>query len=74
MPKCDFNKVACNFMKIALWHGCSPVNLLYIFRTTFLKDIPGRLLLKGVQLKVLIQNRLVKSADLVKVLLKKRLC
>ena len=23
----------CNFIKIALWHVCSPVNLLYIFRT-----------------------------------------
>ena len=23
--------------KCALWHGCSPVNLLYIFRTPFLK-------------------------------------
>ena len=38
MPKCDFNKVAllCNFIKITLWHGCSPVNLLHIFRTSFL--------------------------------------
>ena len=25
MPKCDFNKVA-------LQHGCSPVNLLHIYR------------------------------------------
>ena len=30
MPKCDFNKVA--------WHGCAPVNLLHIFRTSFSKD------------------------------------
>ena len=29
MPKCDFNKVAL--------HGCSPVNLLHIFRTPFLR-------------------------------------
>ena len=28
MPKCDFNKV-----EITLRHGCSPVNLLHIFRT-----------------------------------------
>ena len=28
MPKCDFNKVA----------GCSPVNLLHIFRTPFRKN------------------------------------
>ena len=31
---------------IALRHGCSPVNLLHIFRTTFLKNTSGRLLLK----------------------------
>ena len=43
MPKCDFNKVAkqSNFIEIALWHGCPPVNLMHIFRTLFL----GRLLL-----------------------------
>ena len=23
----------CNFIEITLWHGCSPVNLLHIFRT-----------------------------------------
>ena len=49
LPKCDFNKVAlqlyCNFIEIALLHGYSPVNLLHIFRTTFLKDTSGRLLL-----------------------------
>ena len=32
MPKSDFNKVA-----MTLWHGCSPVNLLHIFRTPFTK-------------------------------------
>ena len=31
MPKCDF-------IEIALRHGCSPVNLLHIFRTAFLKN------------------------------------
>ena len=37
MPKCDFNKVAlhCIFIEIILPHGCSPVNLLHIFRTSF---------------------------------------
>ena len=38
MPKCDFNKVA--------KHGCSPVNLLHIFRAPFAKSTSGRLLLK----------------------------
>ena len=41
MPKRDFNKVA----EITLRHGCSPVNLLYIFRTPFIKNTSGWLLL-----------------------------
>ena len=43
MPKWDFNKVA-----NTLWHVCSPVNLLHIFRATFPKDASGRLLLINV--------------------------
>ena len=36
MPKCDFNKVVKQlFFEITLRHGCSPVNLLHIFRTPF---------------------------------------
>ena len=48
MPKCDFNNVAllCYFIEIALRHGCSPVNLLRIFKTPFLKNTSGRPLLK----------------------------
>ena len=34
----------CNFNEISLQHGCSPVNLLYIFRTTFPKNSGGMLL------------------------------
>ena len=34
-----------NFVEITLLHGCSPVNLLHIFRTTFPKNTSGRLLL-----------------------------
>ena len=47
MPKCDFNKVAlhCNFIEITLRHGCSPVNVLHMFRIPFLKNTSGRLLL-----------------------------
>ena len=37
MPKCDFNDVA--------FHVYSPVNLLHIFRTIFLKNTSGGLLL-----------------------------
>ena len=45
MPKCDFNEIASNFIEIALWQGCSPINLLYIFRTPFPKNTSGGLLL-----------------------------
>ena len=47
MPKCDFNKVA---IEITLRHGCSPLNLLYIFRTPFLKNTFGKLLLTLIML------------------------
>ena len=34
------------FIEIALWHGCSPVNLLQIFRTPFSRNTSGWLLLQ----------------------------
>ena len=37
-------KLLCIFIEIALRHGCSPVNLLHIFRTPFSKNTPGHLL------------------------------
>ena len=37
MPKYDFNNVALHLYWIVLWHGRSPVNLLHIFRISFLK-------------------------------------
>ena len=40
-------KLLCNFIEIALRHGCSPVNSLYIFRTLFLRNISRGLLLEG---------------------------
>ena len=56
MSKCDFNKehpcrsvisnkLQSNFIEITFRHGCSPVNLLQIFRTPFSMNISGRLLL-----------------------------
>ena len=45
MSKCNFNKFANNFIEIALQHGCSPVNLLHVFKTPFLKCTSGLLLL-----------------------------
>ena len=38
-------KLQSNFTEIALLHGCSPVNLLHIFRTSFPKNTSGWLLL-----------------------------
>ena len=39
-PKCDFNKFA---LQITFRHGCSPVNLLHIFKTPFPKNTFGGL-------------------------------
>ena len=44
MPKSDFNKAAKQF-ESTLWHGCSPVNLLHIFKTPFYKNTSEGLLL-----------------------------
>ena len=40
-------KLLCNFIEIAVRHGCSPVNLLHIFRTLFHKNTSGGLLLEN---------------------------
>ena len=39
-------KLLCRFIEIILRHGYSPVNLLHIFRTPFLKNTSGWLLLR----------------------------
>ena len=41
----QFSQLFCNFIEITLWHGCSPVNLPHIFRTSFPKNTSGELLL-----------------------------
>ena len=41
-------KLLCNFIEIALRHGCSPVNLLHIFGTPFPESTSGRLLLENI--------------------------
>ena len=35
MPKCDSIKLQSNFIEITLRLGCSPVNVLHIFRHLF---------------------------------------
>ena len=37
-----------NFIEITLWHGCFPVNLPHIFRTSFPRNTSGWLLLRPV--------------------------
>ena len=44
MPKCDFNKLAL-LLDVHALHGCSPKNLLHIFRTPFYKKTYEGLLL-----------------------------
>ena len=46
MSKCNFNHLQSSFIEIAFHDGCSPVNVLQIFKTTFFKRTSGRLLLK----------------------------
>ena len=56
-------KLESNFVEITLRHGCSPVNLLHSFRTPFLKNTSGRLLL---DLNELIMSVTWKSAKNIK--------
>ena len=45
MPKCDFNKFVLQLYWNHTSHGCSPANLLHIFRIPFPKSTSGWLLL-----------------------------
>ena len=47
-------KLQSNFIEITLRHGCSPVNLLHIFRTSFAKNTSGRQLLISYLLKMIL--------------------
>ena len=52
------SKMLSNFIEITLWHGCSPVNLLHIFRTNFPKNISRWLLLKVITFEFYFTNLL----------------
>ena len=56
-------KLLCNVIEIALPDGCSPVNLLYIFRTPFPKNTSGRLLLNVQLWKELFYNVIYDTAN-----------
>ena len=45
IPKRDFTEVTLQLYCNHTWLGCSPLNLLHIFRTPFYKNTSGRLLL-----------------------------
>ena len=49
-------KLQSNFIEIKLRHRCSPVNLLHIFRTAFLKSTSGGLHLSAVPIRPVISN------------------
>ena len=56
-------KLLCNFIEIGLQHGCFPENLLHIFRTPFLKNTPGSLLLNYEPLIGCVNNNITKSSQ-----------
>ena len=57
--QCSQEKVFSNFIEIALLHGCSPVNLLHNFRTSFPKNISEELF----QVLLLFSNRVYGKSD-----------
>ena len=56
-------KLFCNFIEIVLRHGCSPANLLHVFRTTFPKNTSGRLLLDITHPFTVVNKKLVNIKD-----------
>ena len=52
-----------NFIEITLRHGCSPVNLLHIFRTPYYKNTYGWLLLNFVLANIVLTNLLTDVDD-----------
>ena len=66
MPKRDFNKVASNFIEITSRHGCSPVNLVHIFRMPFPKNTSGGLLLNIIKEKKIFFNNALQELKLLR--------
>ena len=54
-------QILCNFVEIALRHGCPPVNLLHILRTPFFKNTSGWLLLFRIWLSVKFSTDMINS-------------
>ena len=49
MPNVISIKMQSNFVEIKLRHGCSPVNLLHFFKTSFFNSTSGGMLLKNLR-------------------------
>ena len=58
MPTCNFNKVASQ-VEIAIWHGCSPINLIHIFRTSFSKNTFEGLFSEFIRRNIMVFKNLV---------------
>ena len=77
MPKCDFNKVAKQLIKIALCIGCSPVILLHISKASFTKNTSKWLLLywsRGPSVEIDFQSRPLKVCTRSYTCKRKKLC
>ena len=77
MPKCDFNKVAKQLIKIALFIGCSPVILLHISKASFTKNTSKWLLLywsRGPSVEIDFQSRPLKVCTRSYTCKRKKLC
>ena len=64
MPKCDFNKLLCNFIEIICRRVCSLVNLLHTFRTPFYMNTPGGLLLEFINISFFVMVIVMEIEDI----------
>ena len=60
-------KFLCNFIETKLQHGCSLVNLLHIFRTPFLKNTSGWLLLIDIVYVLINVMQVIRCKFLIKI-------
>ena len=51
-----------NFIEIALWYGCSPVNFLHIFRTPFFRNASWWLLLLKRKARYIYTKKVLKTS------------
>ena len=66
-------RLLCNFIEITLQHGCSPVIMLHVFRTSFYK-VFGGLLLELLNRAAVVQEVVQKSRVNFRQYFRKRVC